>query len=456
MADLHRPSLRVAVVLALAVVGLVDTLALLQDVRARRRLSARVAADVRTRVEQVAPGLRAQLAPGGPLVWDEASASVLQTGLAAEVEVFDLSGKPLFSRPTIPPVAHWPTPEEMQRLHRDGILTVTRQAGRAARALTYLSVASGADNLLLRLSTQASDLEDDLRERQQAFIGHGVSLAFLLLAAALAFLPTRPEPTGPAPRVLDAYEEAMGRLKEQGREMSLRHQAERRQLEEVIQNREAMARAGELTAGIVHELRNGLGTIVGYARLMEGEGSSPRAQEAARGIRAECETLEVVIRRFMEFVKNEALHVAPLDLGRMLSRVVARELRNHTTRPRLSGLEDAGSLQGDEELLERAFENLVRNAAEAAGERGQVFVDVDREDEAVVVRVADDGPGMPKEQRDSLRPFFTTKPGGLGLGLPIALKIVRLHGGDLVLATRSPRGLEVRARLPLSGPRLEV
>jgi signal transduction histidine kinase len=57
---------------------------------------------------------------------------------------------------------------------------------------------------------------------------------------------------------------------------------------------------------------------------------------------------------------------------------------------------------------------------------------------------------MSPDVRSSLRPFFTTKSGGLGLGLPLAYKIVRQHGGDLLLAERPPRGLAVRVRLPLS------
>jgi signal transduction histidine kinase len=55
---------------------------------------------------------------------------------------------------------------------------------------------------------------------------------------------------------------------------------------------------------------------------------------------------------------------------------------------------------------------------------------------------------MPPARRAEIRPFFTSKAGGLGLGLPIALKIVRLHGGSLELADRTPRGLSVTVRLP--------
>ena len=87
--------------------------------------------------------------------------------------------------------------------------------------------------------------------------------------------------------MLVAYEEAMERLRDHGEEQTERHAAERRQLEDVLRDKEALARAGELTSGIVHEVRNGLGTIVGYARLVENGlagGGGQRAQHP-RGMR---------------------------------------------------------------------------------------------------------------------------------------------------------------------------
>jgi signal transduction histidine kinase len=108
-------------------------------------------------------------------------------------------------------------------------------------------------------------------------------------------------------------------------------------------------------------------------------------------------------------------------------------------------------IPGDEELLERAFENLVRNAREAAGPSGHVVVSVRPEADRLQVEIADDGPGLPRATRDALRPFFSTKSGGLGLGLAIALKLLRLHGGELAFQDNVPRGVRVVVTLPRGG-----
>jgi signal transduction histidine kinase len=198
---------------------------------------------------------------------------------------------------------------------------------------------------------------------------------------------------------------------------------------------------------MVHEVRNGLNTILGYARLVEQEGASAAAGEAAGRIRQECDSLVTLIRRFMDFIKRETLNLTTFSVSRMLARVAARESNG----PGASiVLRDGGELDlvADEDLLERAFENLVRNARQAAGPGGRVWIDWRVDGGRLAVVVADDGPGMPASVRGTLRPFFTTKAGGLGLGLATALKIVRLHQGELALGDRHPRGLAATVRLP--------
>src|SRR5262249_33673188 len=168
-----------------------------------------------------------------------------------------------------------------------------RGAGR--RPLPSAAFPSGDRTVVVRLSSPASDLVEDLRERRQLLMGHGVAIVILAVLGAMTLLPPRRDPgEGVSPQALGAYEEAMGRLRDRGEALSREHEVERRRMEAEIRESQAMARAGELTAGIVHEVRNGLGTILGYARLLERDESSPAAADAARGIREDGATPELV------------------------------------------------------------------------------------------------------------------------------------------------------------------
>jgi signal transduction histidine kinase len=448
--------MRLGVALALAVVGLFEVLSLLQGVRSVRRLRARVALEAEQRVEAARPLLAGALAGGGPAAWDLAATAALSRGLASEVEVLDLDagGRVLYSRPTVSPVAHALRGEEVRRLAAHPPLSLVAQEGPVLRALVYLPLPGDARGRVLRLAAPAPDLEEEMRERQQVFVGHLASLAALGLAAVLTLLPREPPAASPPEGALAAYEQAMGRLRDRGEAMTAQHEAERQRMEEAIRENEALARAGELTAGIAHEVRNGLGTIVGYARLLERGSLAEDEASAARAIRAECDTLETVVRRFTDFVRLERLQLGETDLSRLLARVVAREQRARgEVRGRLVGLDAPLVVRADEELLERAFENVVRNAIEAAAAGGgTVEVTAEASEGRVEVRIEDDGPGLPPDHPGEIRPFYTTRPGGLGLGLPLARKIVLLHGGSLELTARAPAGVCVRVCLPPSGP----
>jgi signal transduction histidine kinase len=451
------------VLVVLVVVALFEVLSLLQGVRSLRRLQGRVVSDAEAQLAAARPLLDTVLARGGPGAWDEAAAVAVQRGLASEVEVVDADGRSLFSRPAVAPVAYELRPEQRATLAAGGAVTVAAQAGASVRVLSYVPMGGGR---ALRLSAAALDLEQEVRERQQVFLGHLTALAVLGVAALLVL---RRAPAGGAPATtgaLEAYEVAMGRLRDHGEEEKARHDAEKRRMEEAVREKEALARAGELTAGIVHEVRNGLGTIVGYARMLErgdagaaaGGGAAgasdvaAAAVEAGRAIREECETLEVVVRRFHDFVRAQELQLTPVDLGRLVARVLARELRGRDVEGTIDAPETPLVAQADEELLERAFENLVRNAADAALDGGRhVRVTLLADGGDAVVSIVDDGPGLSGGAAE-FRLFASGKPGGLGLGLPMAAKLVRLHAGELRLRDAPVRGAEALVRLPFSGP----
>ena len=177
MADLRRTSFRLGLGLALAVVGLFEILSLLQGVRSVRRLRARVAQDAEERVQAARPTLDAALAGGGERSWDVAASLALSLGLASEVDVLDPAGRVVFSRPAPAPVAEELPPEERQRFAAGRLRSVVVQEGREVRALVYMGLPREGRGAAFRMASLATDFEEELRERQQVFLGHLASLS---------------------------------------------------------------------------------------------------------------------------------------------------------------------------------------------------------------------------------------------------------------------------------------
>lgn len=275
--------------------------------------------------------------------------------------------------------------------------------------------------------------------------------AFILLAALVGFLLVGFAPRSVAPEsppVARAYEEAMSRLRLRDDERRAAFERERSTLNSILRDREAMARAGELTAGIVHEVRNSLGAIAAQAKLIEALGDE-RARPGVAAIADEVRTLQSVMARFLDFIRSEEVRFEEFDLGRMVSRVAAREGANHGVKVSVEGSETR--VGGDEDLLERSIENVIRNACQAAGPSGHVSVKFGADDAHAFVIVDDDGPGIENAER-ALRPFESSRAGGLGLGLPLALKILSLHQGTLDLSRRPQGGTQTFCRWPKMDP----
>ena len=204
-----------------------------------------------------------------------------------------------------------------------------------------------------------------------------------------------------------------------------------------------------------HELNNSLApiqSIAGSLQRLAGQGGPPEdfREDLRRGlsvIAARAEALSRFTTAYAKLARLPPPSPAPVDVGGLLTRVASLETR-------LAVGVIPGPLtvvQADADQIEQLLINLVRNAADAALEtKGGVALGWKRGARQLEIWVADDGPGLPTTG-NLFVPFFTTKPGGSGIGLVLSRQIAEAHGGSLSLENRrGHHGSIARLRLPLA------
>jgi nitrogen fixation/metabolism regulation signal transduction histidine kinase len=226
-----------------------------------------------------------------------------------------------------------------------------------------------------------------------------------------------------------------------------------RELRDQARLRESLAEVGRLSAGIAHEFRNALSTILGYARLLQKEGD-PRVKRSAVEIVREVESVGATVDEFLLYAKPPEPARSRLSLLALLQGCAAAA--EEFADVRIEG--EFGDIVADEALLRRAFGNLFRNSADALadeGRRPQVRIGGRRvgSDRTLQIDFEDDGPGIPVDLREQVfEPFFTTRARGTGLGLALVQRTILDLGGTIEAAQASMGGALFRIRLPLAGP----
>ncbi len=244
------------------------------------------------------------------------------------------------------------------------------------------------------------------------------------------------------------------------------------QLEERERLRDRLVALGEMAAAIAHEVKNPLAGIEVMAGLLKRQPSvsdSRDAQSLLNDIISEAKMANQIVHEALEFVRPIRLQVEHTAVADVLQSAIALA---ETKVPRrditleMKVEEGLPPIQGDHHQLCQLFTNLLINAFEALEGKGTVRVSVREgvleEDvhaalgeahatRSVVVNVADDGPGVPRELRDRIfNAFFTTKPQGSGLGLAIVRKVVDAHDGRIDIQTGA-HGTCFQVTLPVSG-----
>jgi PAS domain S-box-containing protein len=218
-------------------------------------------------------------------------------------------------------------------------------------------------------------------------------------------------------------------------------------LESQIELRSRLSSLGEISAGIAHELRNPMGVIAGYTKLLSKKVDNS-LKLTVESIANEINVMNRIISDFLSFAKPAELNISDVDLKRIIENCVITLAGGKSNIKTYLDVDGLPILKGDEILLRQAFTNLIQNAVEAMPTGGELAIRSSMGD-ILEVAISDTGPGITEDMADKIfLPFFTTKDRGMGLGLSIVQKIIVSHGGS-IFVDGSDRGATFRIRLPL-------
>lgn len=223
-----------------------------------------------------------------------------------------------------------------------------------------------------------------------------------------------------------------------------------RRLETRVRDLKSLADLGEMSAGIAHEFRNSLATILGYLRLAQKQATPDDARAKIQRAEEEAATLGSAIESLLNLARPMSVDASPADLRDIVDDVVAKlETYAQGIAVTVSG---NAAVSADRALLGRAVENVVRNAVDAVREQGgDGHIDIVIAPDPPSIRITDSGVGIDPEAASRLfLPFNSRKAHGLGIGLPLARKIVLLHGGTIRLAP-AESGAVVVMEFPAAG-----
>lgn len=239
-----------------------------------------------------------------------------------------------------------------------------------------------------------------------------------------------------------------------GAYLQVRDITERAELESQVLTYEKLSAVGKLAAGIAHEIRNPLTTIMGFMQMLKERDELPATSARYVSImQKELQDLNRLVSDFVTMAKPSSPHKKRTDVSRLIedtllfmsSQANMMNIILHFERKAAANID----LVIDAAQIKQVLINLLQNAMEAMPGGGEIRVSLVRRSGAVLIKVSDSGKGMTEAQvKDVFTPFVSTKEAGLGLGLSICYRIIEAHGGHITLQSVLNKGTEFTIELP--------
>jgi signal transduction histidine kinase len=251
------------------------------------------------------------------------------------------------------------------------------------------------------------------------------------------------------------------------------------EIESELELSRRMAAIGRLTSGVGHEVKNPINAIVVHLELLKsklGDTGGPAIRHL-EVIDAEIHRLDRVVQMLVDFSRPVELQLREQDLRSVIADVLALAAEELSTRDitLISSMPDEPLMANvDADLLKQATLNVIQNGAQAMPDGGRLEVVLEGDQriaasgdnwranapgdrsgaagwKSAVLRIADEGPGIPEDIREKIFDlYFTTKVGGSGIGLAMTYRILQLHHGSVEVQSERDRGTEFRLRIPLA------
>ncbi|OAS21247.1 hypothetical protein A8708_30690 [Paenibacillus oryzisoli] len=223
--------------------------------------------------------------------------------------------------------------------------------------------------------------------------------------------------------------------------------------QEHLQNSEKLSVAGQLAAGIAHEIRNPITSIKGFIQLMKsGIGEKPKYFDI---ISSEIERIELILSELLILAKPQTIKFERKDIRVLLSQVMTLL----DTQAILNNVEfsaefkpGATHLYCDENQLKQVFINFIKNSIESMPTGGKITIEINSDNrQQMLIRLIDQGCGIPEDVLSKLgQPFFTTKETGTGLGFMVSKKIIENHAGSVHVESELNKGTIIEITLPVT------